>query len=325
MPKAHKKVLIARFGAIGDLFNITAIIRAIKQQKGYEIHVVTKSQYGLVFKDNPHLDKLILLDQSWSKLVTALRAERYDYLIDLHANLRSYRLAVALNVETFRLEKYRLRRWLYLSSKVDLLPKTHLVEEFFKAIEPMGVHYDGHGTDFFAATENSTLNLSDYICLNISGSRFTKRIPVGLAINIIKAIEKPVVLVGGKDVDREAQQICTATDAINKVGQASLAETAAIIKSSIALITGDTGIMHMGAALKHPMVVLWGPTDPIFGLYGLYPNGLEHRRNDLVLDNVACHPCSPIGYHNCPAGDHRCMDFSVNLVISSINNLILAN
>jgi len=87
------KFLIIRFSSIGDIVLTTPVIRCLKQQvKGSIIHFATKQQFMPVIKANPYIDRILCLNNSLSDLIKELKAEKYDYIIDLHHNLRSFLL-----------------------------------------------------------------------------------------------------------------------------------------------------------------------------------------------------------------------------------------
>ena len=95
MPK--QKILIIRFSSIGDIVLTTPVIRAIKTQlDDVELHYCTKKQYHNLLEENPYIDKFHLLDNSLNELINDLKAEQFDYIIDLHNNLRTRRIKTKL-------------------------------------------------------------------------------------------------------------------------------------------------------------------------------------------------------------------------------------
>ena len=109
------KFLILRFSSIGDIVLTTPVIRCLKQQyPEAEIHYFTKSKFGFLLEDNPNVDKIWLLDGSLNKMIKELRAENFDYIIDLHTNLRTLHIKLALFKRSFSFKK--------LTSSVFKLP-----------------------------------------------------------------------------------------------------------------------------------------------------------------------------------------------------------
>ncbi len=85
--------------------------------------------------------------------------------------------------------------------------------------------------------------------------------------------------------------------AVNVAGSTTLPQLAALMERCDAVVTNDTGPMHISAAVKTPVVAIFGPTDPVT----TGPCGNGHI---IVRREVSCSPCLR---RVCPT-DHRCMD-----------------
>src|SRR5688500_3150156 len=96
------KFLIVRFSSIGDIVLTTPVIRCLKQQvENAEVHFLTKSAFSDVVQHNPYIDKIHLLAHSWELMIEELQTEGYDYIIDLHHNVRTLRLKKELGNKSF--------------------------------------------------------------------------------------------------------------------------------------------------------------------------------------------------------------------------------
>jgi heptosyltransferase-2 len=84
----------------------------------------------------------------------------------------------------------------------------------------------------------------------------------------------------------------------NLVGRTTLAEAAALLGQAKAVVTNDSGLMHLAAALARPVVALYGPSDP-----ALTPP-LAADVQVLTLDL----PCSPCHARRCPLVHHKCLE-----------------
>jgi heptosyltransferase-2 len=91
------KILVIRFSSIGDIVLTTPVLRCIKNDlPNAEIHYLTKPQFLPLLENNPHLKKVWV----WSgEVLTSLREEGFDHVVDLHHNLRSLRVKWALGVK----------------------------------------------------------------------------------------------------------------------------------------------------------------------------------------------------------------------------------
>ena len=83
------KILVVRFSSIGDIVLTTPVLRILKNQLNAEVHYLTKEEYSSILKNNPNINKLYSIENSILELRKHLQKEKYDYVIDLHNNLRS--------------------------------------------------------------------------------------------------------------------------------------------------------------------------------------------------------------------------------------------
>jgi ADP-heptose:LPS heptosyltransferase len=86
-----------------------------------------------------------------------------------------------------------------------------------------------------------------------------------------------------------------------------LQESATILKNAQVVITNDTGLMHIAAAFRKPILSFWGNTIPEFGMTPYYGKGDVDNRI-LQVPDLLCRPCSKLGYDNCPRGHFKCME-----------------
>jgi heptosyltransferase-2 len=107
------------------------------------------------------------------------------------------------------------------------------------------------------------------------------------------------------------------TTVINLIGQTDLATLAGVLAIARALVTNDSGAMHLGAAIGTPVTALFGPTDErVTG-----PRAAVSSRSQPV---VLTHPvwCSPCGLRECPL-DHACMrGIAVNAVAGAVRRML---
>ena len=106
----------------------------------------------------------------------------------------------------------------------------------------------------------------------------------------------------------------------NYCGKLSIRQSAAFVKQSICLITGDTGLMHIGAALNTNIISIWGNTTPKFGMYPYMPN---KKYNILENNSLSCRPCSKLGFKKCPRKHFKCMtNIDIQKIIQLLNETI---
>lgn len=323
------KILIIRFSSIGDIVLTTPVIRCLKEQfdGDVELHYLTKKQFKTVVEHNPNITKIHTIEKSTNEIVAELKALKFDYVIDLHKNLRSRRIIKSLRCISFSFDKVNYQKWLLTTFKIDKLPKSHIVDRYLDTVKSFEIKNDNKGLDYFVG-EKDQVKLSElplkhqngYLAIAIGAQHFTKRLPTHKIISICKKIDKPIILLGGKEDAIIAEEIVKAVGALiyNACGKFSINQSASLVGQSSALITHDTGLMHIGAALGVKIVSIWGNTVPAFGMYPYYPKGKEDY---TIIENndLKCRPCSKIGHDKCPEKHFKCMeDIDEDEIIRSI-------
>ena len=308
-----KKILVVRFSSIGDIVLTTPVVRCLKQEfPDAEIHYITKSSYKILLANNPYIDKLYTINKEITEVLPELKQEKYDFIIDLHHNLRTFRLKLALHTKAYQFPKFNIKKWLLTTFKINKMPNQHIVDRYFKCVNEIGVVNDQKGLDYFIPKQDE-INLkayhipNDYIVFAIGAKFATKRLPVSKIIDIVNQIPNTVVLLGGKEDKEKAREISDAcSNTIKLCGDLNLNQSASIIKQSKKVITHDTGLMHIASAFNKPIISIWGNTVPEFGMYPYLPQS----PNNFVIhqvNNLSCRPCSKIGYQSCPKKHFNCM------------------
>lgn len=311
-----KKILLIRFSSIGDIVLTTPIVRALKQQLGCELHILTKKQYASIYQNNPNTDKVHFFEKETSEIIASLKQENFDFVVDLQKNLRSMKVKRALGKPSDSFPKLNKEKWLLTNFKINHLPEVHIVDRYFEAVKSLEVKNDGLGLDYFIP-KNDEVDLKNFLpgikngfVTFVTGGRHnTKIFPAEKMASVITKINHPVVLLGGvEDVERAEAVLKSTTrkDVYNLCGKLNLNQSASIIRQSSLVITNDTGLMHIAAAFKKPVVSLWGNTVPQFGMYPYLP-GSEDLSFISEVKNLQCRPCSKLGYKKCPKKHFNCM------------------
>ncbi len=307
------KILILRFSSIGDIVLTTPVVRCLKQQlPGAEIHYLTKSPFRSVLKNNPYIDKLHLLEKPLSKTIGSLKKENFDFVIDLHNNLRTRLIKLRLGVKSSSFNKLNFRKWLLVNLKIDRMPDQHIVDRYLETVRFLGIKNDNKGLDYFLeatyplAELLPSTHLQQYTAIVIGAQHATKRLPQDKLIEICSFIDRPVVLLGGKEDEERGEAIAAAAGkhVFNGSGKFSLDQSAYLVKMAERVITHDTGLMHIAAAFNKPIASVWGNTVPQLGMYPYKTD--QHEL--FEVKGLKCRPCSKIGYSKCPLGHFKCMN-----------------
>jgi len=324
------KFLIIRFSSIGDIILTTPVIRCLRKQlPDAEIHFLTKQSYKGIVASNPYIDKIHTLADSFELMLHELQTEEYDYIIDLHHNLRTLRIKNFLkNVKAFSFDKLNVEKFIYTNFKINTLPKKHIVDRNLETVASLGIVNDGLGLDYFIP-EKDTISNKDlpashvlgYIAIVIGAALATKKMPLHKLKELCAAIKHPVILLGDKGDYEDGKDIAEADDikVYNACGKFNLNESADILRKAKLVISHDTGLMHIAAALQKPIISIWGNTVPAFGMYPYYGK-LSAQHYDVVeINKLWCRPCSKIGYKKCPRGHFKCMELiAVNEIVNMV-------
>ncbi|HMT27827.1 MAG TPA: glycosyltransferase family 9 protein, partial [Bacteroidia bacterium] len=198
-----KKILIIRFSSIGDIVLTTPVIRCVKKQvAGAELHFLTKPSFAGILKNNPFVDKVIVLNDDLNVTLDELKKENYDFVVDLHHNARSFRVKLSLGKPSASFNKLNVEKWLLVNLKIDRMPTAHIVERYMETVDSLNVHYDGAGLDFFIPAEdeitiqNFAAPWKDgYVAMVIGAKHFTKKMPDTKLVELINQMKLPVILI----------------------------------------------------------------------------------------------------------------------------------
>ncbi len=310
------RFLIVRFSSIGDIVLTTPVVRCLKQQMpNCSIHFVTKKEYSIILQSNPYIDKTIDYTGDWDILMKELKSNRYDYIIDLHNNVRTIRLKNMLGVKSFSFNKLNVQKWILTALKINVMPNIHIVDRYMATLKKFTITNDGKGLDYFIPplyevkqSDFPSSHLFGYIGIVIGAAHNTKKLPLKKLQELCSKINLPIILLGGKEdkfIGDEVASIDT-TRIYNSCGKFSLHESADLVRKAKLIITHDTGLMHIAAAFKKPIISIWGNTVPAFGMTPYF--GAEQISNArFEVNNLRCRPCTKIGYDHCPKKHFKCM------------------
>jgi ADP-heptose:LPS heptosyltransferase len=211
---------------------------------------------------------------------------------------------------------------------INILPAVHIVDRYLDAASSLCIINDGLGLDFFLDPEKSDTRLSlpesfqsGYVAIVIGGQHKTKMYPAEKLIDLCGKLKRNIVLLGGPDDAAKGAVIAeeAGLHVYNACGVYSLMESAWLLAGASHVITNDTGLMHIAAALRKDITSVWGNTIPEFGMYPYLPIGMNAVNCMVEVKGLSCRPCSKIGYKQCPKGHFKCMnEIEPQTIIDSI-------
>ncbi len=303
------KILIIRYSSLGDVILSTVLSRNIKTNKyDAEIDFLTKEKYSSIFFNSPDINKTL------SKIP---RKAKYDYIIDIHDNMRSYFARNSISGEKkITIDKASYARRIYLHTrKFSKELKKTVIDRYLFPLSEM---------NFSIVYKEPVIYLNDteiekitkflpkrkYITIAPGAKWRTKEWIsehyTDLVIKIIRELERDIVIIGDVSGRRLSEEIIKETGLIKKhivnlTGKTNLREAAAVIKKSDVLVSTDSAPLHIGWAVGVKVVALFGPTVKEFGFQPISPFV------SILEKNMECRPCSLHGSKKCRYGDRACM------------------
>ena len=318
MVRHLKKILVIRFSSIGDIVLTTPVVRCLKEQvTDAEIHFLTKKENEPILRANPYIDQVWLYNHDFKELIPQLKSQEFDFIVDLHKNYRSAFVKSQLDVESATFPKLNRQKWVTVHLKLNVMPEIHIVDRYFKAAEPLDISNDGKGLDYFipSGDEVALTGLPEYlrtgfVAIVIGGKHNTKIFPAERVVEVCKKLSRPVILLGGNEDRERGEMIVNEAGALvfNSCGMYNINQSASLIRQSAAVLTNDTGLMHVAAAFNKPIVSVWGNTIPEFGMYPYLPEKSASKTMISEVKGLSCRPCSKLGFHECPKKHFNCMN-----------------
>ena len=318
MPNSSpKRILIIRFSSIGDIVLTFTVASTIKSLYPHcTIDFITKPQFKELLNACPDLDTIYTLTGTVAQLRKEIDFNQYDAILDLHHNLRSRILLGFQFGKVYRFPKNNIEKWLLTTFKTRPKIIRHVTERYLETLSAytkapiVGIApaYRVPDASKIDIKETFQVEPSKYVAVAIGAQFATKRMPTDLLVELIQKINLPVLLLGAKEDQLTANEIleqCTSNIIFSAVGTATIHESAWLVKNAKALLTHDTGLMHIGASFEVPLHVIWGNTTRDFGMY---PYRVEQEQVfNYEVSGLSCRPCSKIGHQSCPKGHFSCM------------------
>ena len=334
--------MIIRLSSIGDIILTTAVVRTVKKQfPDAMITFLIKKEFVDLVKFNPNITNILTVDKSKGKqglkhLKGKIKAEKFDWIIDLHKNLRStYLIRGSGAVYKTQFSKLIFKRSLLVKLGINLYKAISPVYlRYFEAVKVAGISYDNLGTEIFYPAEDEKIVMekligegydkaSPIVVLCPGAKHATKQwLPercVELAKKLIAEKGFIICLSGGREDKLLCDDIKTLVGAgiINLAGSLSLLQSAALLKMAKFCVVNDSGLMHLAQSQKTPVLAIFGSTSRELGFFPL------PEKSEVVEHQISCRPCSHIGREKCPKGHFKCMtEIQVDDVMAGISKLL---
>jgi ADP-heptose:LPS heptosyltransferase len=322
------KWLAVRLSALGDVVLTTGVLAYLAENHGRGFHFLTREAFAPVFLHNPAVEQVVspqektLKAAAWIGSARKL-AERYRGwgLLDLHGSLRSRVLGLFWKGPVERYPKFSLQRRLYgrfgLASAQRRLVTYNVPQRYSLASLPEAPPRSELRPRVYLSEEERSRAAGTLAEIGV------ERPAVALhpyATHAAKAWPEEhwralaeMVQSGGMDwfvVGKSGHKLFD--DPRDLTGATDVRQTAALIEQADALVSNDSGPMHLATAVGTRVLALFGPTHPA---WGFAPSGGD----DLVIQlDMGCRPCHVHGGRGCRRGEACLRDITPEQVLAHL-------
>ena len=344
MNQDFRKILVIQTAFIGDVILTLPLIQVLKRNfADSEIDVVATPQASGLFENHPAIHHVVPYDKRGSdrgvagfrRLTKQIAKERYDLALVPHRSVRSALLAFGSHIPVRVGFDRSDGKWLF-SHIVPYRKDIHEIERNLSLMNPIRQHaterelpslYPGE-LDRRAVQlllrqlgEDQTRPLAAIAPGTIWN---TKRWPKERFADVARRLSREgtsVVLIGSEADSTLCNEICglaKENHIHNTAGKLTILQSAELIRQSRIIISNDSAPMHLGVAVRTPVVAIFGATVPAFGFS-------PYGQRDVVVETLglSCRPCSIHGSHSCPIKTFDCMmDIDAERVLRIVDNML---
>ena len=325
-----KKILIIRLSSIGDVIHCTPVAKALKTAwPDCQITWLTGEVCADLIRYNPYVDECIVWSRErferycrkyefkeawrmWRELMKIFSAREFYAVLDIHGLFLTGLIASKIKAEhRIGLKDARELNFLFMTETVRPNGR-HMTKRYISILEPLGIFANGDDMTLvvpdkekkFAANflRQAGVKAGDKLAVLVPGTTWSSKnwSPEFFAktVSLIAGDFKSIICGGiaeitiGHEIESKVS-----SSLINAIGKTNLLEMASILERASVVVAGDTGPLHMAAALKIPTVAIFGPSDPeSYRPLGDISIALFHKQE-----------CSFCHKQNCPKGKSDCM------------------
>ena len=313
-----------RLSHLGDIILTEPIVRSIKlAHPNAVVDYLTREEYREVVElfdgiDSIHTLKIPGRDKSLiglSKTIKEMCSERYDLVVDLHNNLRSWWIKFQLNankIVTYP-KSWRARRRA-VKKKLHTVG-LHTVDLYLLALRGTRIPFAARDPELIVSEQmrndaelllaDRDVGLGGYAVFALGASHPTKHYPipqwVELADAVVSKFGMKIVIIEKDDWDYfNLFDDLAGSGKLSIITGQAIPILAGILAGARFTVSNDSGVMHLSAAVGTPTIGLFGPTHPVLGFAPL------GERCRAVTTNENCSPCSKHGESLCHREERFC-------------------
>lgn len=302
-------VLIVKTSSMGDvLHTLPALTDAMQAIPGIRFDWVVEENFAQIPAWHPAVDKVLpVAIRRWRKhwfgsqqreervsFKRDLQSRQYDVIIDAQGLIKSAALVTRLargvkHGQDSRSAREPFASWWY-DQRHEIDKKQHAVErtrELFA--KSLGYEKPQSQGDYAIAAHflhNVPLNIAPYLVFLHATTRDNKHWPESHWRELISLLQPTGLRVklpwGAEHEHQRAQRLAEGFDYVEVLPKLTLEAVARELAGAKAVVSVDTGLSHLAAALDRPNVTLYGPTDPgLIGGYGQNQQALKASNGNM--------------------------------------------
>jgi heptosyltransferase-1 len=277
-----KRILIVRMSALGDIVHALPVLSAIRAAyPDVEIDWLADRKYAGILEFVQGISQRIIGRPGLSKAVTVMRAREYDVAIDLQGLLKSAAMARLSGADrVIGFEQAALREgaaaWFY-NETARVPAGAHIIQKNLCVLSLIGVAPPREVTFPFVVPASNVTDaivndvaasgLRGYALINPGAAWPNKRWAperFGALARVLRETHQLAcyVLWGGDEAPLADAVVAASSGTATRAPQTSLGDLLALSKHASLMLSGDTGPVHIAAAMQTPIVGLYGPTWP---------------------------------------------------------------
>jgi D-glycero-D-manno-heptose 1,7-bisphosphate phosphatase len=323
-------ILIIRLGSLGDVILTSPVVLNLKiAYPGCRIVFLTKERFAEAARLIPAIDELRILPERIGarelyRLMLELDAERFDIVLDLHGNFRSWFLRTLISASRKSVyPKRRLERWQMVHRKQFPRIPWHTVDLYNSFLGEQGLPIYATRPvllDALRKDERGTIR-KNIVVIAPGAAHANKKWPTERFSELARLLNTTygvnvAWVVTGEDAGKHNLGDLP-RGALAELVDAPISTIADIMAGARLTIANDSGLAHLSSAVGTPVIALFGPTHPALGFS---PRGLF----DAVVEvDEWCRPCSLHGKTPCFRSERFCLNrIPVDMVAETAGQIL---
>ncbi len=283
------KVLITKLASMGDLVHLLpALTDAKKNCPGISFDWIIDKNFHEIASWHPSIDKIIQTNhRQWRKklsqkstfkeihrMIQEVKKTDYDLVIDAHGNFKTAILSLFAKGPLVGFSGSSIPEWgahFFYKKKAKVFKKNHAIEKL-RSLFAFALGYEMPNNEpSYEINENQLIkpNIdlpSSFILVAPITSHPSKLWTESNWKELIEKLTQSnyfIVIPGGNEQELKRAKRLVLNEKVIALPKLPLGQVAYIIQKAKAMISLDTGLSHIAAALGTPNITLYGPTDPL--------------------------------------------------------------